>query len=566
MKLSRREIIKAGLLGGCGLTLLSKLPRKKLVNFSESLYYKAPNIMAKTISAPNYLDVITLIGLPEDQQLMFVSLQGIVNKKQPRIYVLQDDQEGRLTWLNDLNIAHRFWSSPWEMLPFYIQYVKGAVIWDPKVPDSINVATNLASLHDFVIISPELINAVSQMGKINNFLDLRNQFFSSDQLYQWASETIWPYCNSSFLFGVSPLEPAGAPPVIQQEFFGQLFPQFPQSELPSADTPNGFLRDFAIVTNGICFSFNPTSFYQQRLFNTLTKKVRGSGAYLGWFPLGALGGEDSGVQLLSQQAIAVFASDFFSNMSVFWAVNATLNPQQQVSYTGSYQNKIYVTFTFTDGDNLQYDQHRMRQIWDDPNRGLYPTNWTISPSLAIFSPFMMAYYLNTKTPNDLLIAGPSGNGYCYPNLWPFELLPNYLTGSVELMNLSGLSIVNILNRINGVSQPLSPQVGSLYDSVIAPQGVFLNWDGTQSQYILGKSTPAIDGALVSSVSGALNYLGALEKFFYNGSKPVFASIGLSAFEMTPSDLVTIVKNLNPDVFVTVRGDLFFYYLRQYLNI
>lgn len=565
MEISRRQLFKLGISSGVLSWLIKSRSIKTLIDASNMLFYKAPVFEANSVKVPNFLDVITLIGLPEDQQIMFVSLQGIVNKTQPKIYVLQDDQEGRLTWLNDLGIPHRFWSSPWELLSFYKTYVKGIVIWDPALTDTINVATNLAALYDLIIVSPELIEPANNYGVAGSIIDLRDKFSNSYAVYKWASKTIWPYCNDSIIFGISPQEPTGPPPVIEQQFFGQFFPQFPENQIPSGLSPNGFLRDFAIVTNGKCFSFNPTVFKEREFFQSTLELQGNHPIYMGWFPSGAQGGEDDGVQLLSKNAVCVFASDFFSNMSVFWAVNSQITPQQQIIYTGTYQNKIYLTFTFSDGDNLQYDQHRLRQIWDDPNRGLYPLNWTISPSLAIFAPYMMSYYLNTASANDLLIAGPSGNGYCYPNLWPTELIGNYIFQSTQAMNMSGLKIVNILNRNNGQDENLTSSVASLYDSIMAPEGVLLNWDATQNVSILGKSTPAINGILVGSTTEAVSYLSNIENNF-NGTKPIFVSVGLYAFNLSPTDVKTIVSNLNTNMFTILRADQFFYYLRQYLGL
>lgn len=61
-----------------------------------------------------------------------------------------------------------------------------------------------------------------------------------------------------------------------------------------------------------------------------------------------------------------------------------------------------------EGDNIQYCQRRMRQLWDDPARGRVPTNWTVSPLLAEIGPALLSHYQRTATANDLLISGPSG--------------------------------------------------------------------------------------------------------------------------------------------------------------
>ena len=67
------------------------------------------------------------------------------------------------------------------------------------------------------------------------------------------------------------------------------------------------------------------------------------------------------------------------------------------------EKKIYLTLTMVEGDNAQYNQHRMRQIWDDAGRGAVPLNWSISAFLYDMGPAIFAYYQSTATANE-----PSG--------------------------------------------------------------------------------------------------------------------------------------------------------------
>ena len=61
------------------------------------------------------------------------------------------------------------------------------------------------------------------------------------------------------------------------------------------------------------------------------------------------------------------AADYFNNGSVFGGVRPALSPPS-LPPTPPLETKIYVTFTMSDGDNIQYDQRRMRILWDNPAR------------------------------------------------------------------------------------------------------------------------------------------------------------------------------------------------------
>src|SRR5436309_7168497 len=100
----------------------------------------------------------------------------------------------------------------------------------------------------------------------------------------------------------------------------------------------------------------------------------------------------------------------------------------------------------SEGDNLQYNQHRLQRIWHDPARGSIAIGWTISPVLSEAAPLMAAYYIDTATPNDELVAGPSGAGYIYPSHLPAKYLPAFLERTGQLMQRMNLTVLEVLNR------------------------------------------------------------------------------------------------------------------------
>src|SRR5690625_3480054 len=59
-----------------------------------------------TFKEPERLDVVDVVGEPGDIKLLLATLQGIVNRKKPRIYLLENVEEGKYTWLKDLNVPY----------------------------------------------------------------------------------------------------------------------------------------------------------------------------------------------------------------------------------------------------------------------------------------------------------------------------------------------------------------------------------------------------------------------------------------------------------------------------
>ncbi|GJM74980.1 hypothetical protein HMSSN036_71960 [Paenibacillus macerans] len=92
--------------------------------------------------------------IPGDIRLLLATLQGVVNRTELRIYLLENQEEGKLTWLNDLQVPYTLHDDYWNLVRKYKNEVKGMIIYDPKVPDSINVATTLAGIKDAVVAQP----------------------------------------------------------------------------------------------------------------------------------------------------------------------------------------------------------------------------------------------------------------------------------------------------------------------------------------------------------------------------------------------------------------------------
>ena len=155
-----------------------------------------------------------------------------------------------------------------------------------------------------------------------------------------------------------------------------------------------------------------------------------------------------------------------------------------------------MTYTFTEGDNFQYNQHRMRVMWDDPARGKVPINWTSSPLLYEGAPAILNYYLNTATENDLLIAGPSGAGYFYPSPWPDASFREFLQANREVYEKTGMTIPYVLNRIDGENVPLSPFKAKAYEEEYNVPGLFISYEDKYGVEIIGDSLP------VSTIRGS----------------------------------------------------------------
>ena len=473
---------------------------------------------------PRSLDVADLTGRPADEQLLLTTLQGLVNRDRPSIYLLQPQNEGPTTWLTELGVPYQRVSEPLDLLTRYRDRVRGAIVTDPAVPATVNVATTLAGLRDGVATSAELAAGAG----LPVLADLRGRFSTELSAYTWAVHNLWPSTSHRLLIGLDP-------------------------------NVAGYLRDYAVANRAMVVFLDPATAGEGPLLSGLLADLPTPSPYLGWWPA-SVNGEDDGTQLTSQHGVYVLAADWCTNLTVFGGVPAPIRASQPSSPPPALANKIYVTLTMTEGDNLQYGQHRMRQIWDDPHRGRVPLNWSTQPLAVDAAPTVLSYYQRTASPNDYLMAGPSGAGYVYPSDWPADTLAAYTEQTARYTRRTGLAAQVILNRLNGNDIPFDAATAARYTSDLRPLGLLMAWTDYTSTSVLAGDTPLSVSWLASSVAEATQAIATASQG-WAGDKPLFLSIGTLAWNLTPTDVVSIVGALGPS-YQVVRGDHYFALARQ----
>ena len=509
------------------------------------------------------LGLLDLEPLSGDERLLATVLAGLANREYdsgPGLYLLGDQEEGRETWLSELRPAqmNRLSHTSLEsVVQRYRSEVGGLIIYDPALPDSINVAVTLSGLERCIPASPRLAHRLASRVPLPIHTDLRGRFSSRLDAYTWQFAELWPRCNHRLLVGIPPAR--GDPPAPY----------------------GGFLQDFAAAEQALVFWLDPGLPEERSLLEAIFSAVPPCTPYLGWFP-NDVAGEFSGTELASAHAVYVVAADFCVNLSALSASKQVYSPKLDLSSVPasgpgdvgsssgiaaplSLEKKIYVTFTFSEGDNLQYMQHHMRRLWEDPARGQVPLNWSVSPRALDFAPALLDFYLRTRTAQDCLVAGPSGAGYCYPNAWPAAELRTFTRQTAEAMRRLGLEVIWILNRVAGASADLPSEVVRAYQEDISPLGILLNYERQAETSILEGGLPQAVTVGVSSREEALGAL-ALAALLWDEEAPLFISLGVLAWSMTPSDVAAVVERLVERLvespYQVVRGDDFFRLVRR----
>ncbi|WP_020387514.1 GxGYxYP domain-containing protein [Kribbella catacumbae] len=663
---SRRTFLAgSGVLTAGGFGLLPGLPA--------AATDKATGRLLPAFGRPNHLHYGDVSKLSGGDQTLLTTLQGIVNRSRPELYFLYADggpQGVDARWLADTHLPTTRYADPLALLAKYRHRIRGAIIHDPAVPDSLNVATTLAGLENAVVADA----AQAKAHGLRIVQDLRGKF-DDDRVktYRWQLENLFPRCTRQLLAGLPPTMvvqaegltwkeiaretrqirdssnrasyPLDVSPglgkeavyVRFQDSFGDdgwgpsvasvsvkangveianFLPGTPAEEpylfdglnssiggegnrfsdgggyfiykiTPPAGTtslvvtvemwnqylvtvtdtaptrvePFPYFRDYVVATKALV-SWLPPNGPTGELLREHFDQVGPTTPYAGWFS-NDVAGEWSGVDLAAQGGSEVLPADFYMNGTVHSGVTAPISDRVPRFTKVQPKNKVYLTLTFGEGDNVQYCQRHMRDLWDDPRRGEAPVNWTVSPLLADVGPALLSHYQRTATKNDLLICGPSGAGYTYPGAWPADQVDAYLKLSGRYMRSTGMDLVYAYNhRENDKWVPFPEEIGRGYADHTPVRGIIQSWEAGDLLVRRG-GIPVIGN--FSPPGKAAEYKAALDAHIatWDGKAPLFIAGGINAWSWTPTDVAQLAKLLTAP-YELLLGNAFFDLLNRVL--
>ncbi|TDU83459.1 GxGYxY motif-containing protein [Kribbella voronezhensis] len=634
----------------------------------------SPARLLPAFERPKHLHYGDVSKLSGGDQTLLTTLQGVVNRTRPELYFSFDT--GTMStpdakWLADMHLPTTTYQNPLDLVAKYRHRVRGAIVHDPAVPDSLNVATTLAGLEDAVVADADQAKAHG----LRIVKDLRGMF-DDDRVktYRWQLDHLFPRVTHKLLAGLPPTRVVAVENVQWKEIAREarqirdssnrgsydldvsaalgkeaVFVRFADSftddgwgasvsevtvkangtqiahflpgtpeeapylfdgvnssiggesnrfsdgggyfiyrfEPPAGTTslvvtvtmwnqylvaatdtsptriePFAYFRDYVVATKALVSWLPPAGETGELLIEHFAKYPT-LAPYMGWFA-NDVSGEWDGVDLASQGGSPVIAADFYMNGTVhagFTApISAKVRPVRRISKP---KNKVYLTLTFGEGDNIQYCQRHLRDLWDDPKRGEVPTNWTISPLLLETGPGLFSHFQRTATANDLLVCGPSGAGYTYPGSWKADQLTQYLKLTGSTLRRTGMDqVYSYSSRADDKWVLLSEEIARGYAEYTPLKGIMQTWDG--DILVTRRGGLPIVGIWGAPGKGA-EYKAALDAHIasWDGSHPLFIAGLINAWSWTPSDMATLAPLLG-DPYELVLANTFFDLLNRTL--
>ena len=386
-------------------------------------------VCARGLNASRALSVLFTDGLSRDDQLLALTLQGVLSRTAPRMYRLAESSADYQLWLNatrdtfGVALDFSFARSLPGLLGAHASELAGYALASLD-DNSTNVALAAAAAAGVVAVT-EANEATAVAAGLKRAFDLRGKSV------EWA---IAQFNNSaSFVFS---------------------------SRVAVLQDPSKLcMGDYAIAAGAVQF-WSPL-IEGSSLVAGVLDAMQPPFAVLGWGP-----DEFHTVDAASRRGGVVIASDWASNLDVLSAFDLPALVQKPVPAAAAAAAPAAaaaaapvhtVCFLMSDGDNAQWDLGGFATGSDwfgSPDRGAVPMGWTTSPALADLAPVVLHYLYGAASDGsqpgmpfrDVFVAGVSGVGYSYPDdTPPGPLLDGYASLTAAYMKKAGLRIANVMS-------------------------------------------------------------------------------------------------------------------------
>ncbi len=431
-----------------------------------------------------------------DSLIFLSSLQGIVNQKEPQLYLLHhpSDQFWLETyqevnqpygWLHQTGII--VLANFEAVINQFAPEIKALVAWDTAVPATLNVATTIAGVEGWPIVRAGSPLAKRLADRWPVGLSLEGQFEDQVAAYQWAIDQYLAQGKTNAMFLAYVLD---GWPAAQYE-----------RGLMTRSGVYALERDYIIQQRGFAFDLSPwrdEAMDQVEVFVDILQTARREAGlrlikvwgFIPWYEKYAAepgaggshhpvegewestwnfsyyagylqgGGGDAWGASLANVSVHKFGPKPAQDLSDqtppseadliaqgYLLSNGRVNPDLTfvLFYAGDY-DLAHTTLVAWSGWE--------RSTWLDEARGKIPLAWGINPGLEEDIPGIMTYMVTTRTANDFLVGANSGAGYVNPQAISRRYRGQWLTRSGDYYDKYGITIQGFVLNGRGYDLPL----------------------------------------------------------------------------------------------------------------
>lgn len=473
-------------------------------------------------------------GLPP--QALIISLQGLVNRTAPRLYLVygKDYAFNNTKALLDFyhqqhHVDYTTLSSVTAALKQFHKYVKGYIVYDQKIRDSIVLSFTLAGIDDAVVVAPDQIPMMKKLG-FRMLADFRGKFENMDttQIYQWAYDHYWNKCKHNILVYMGGEEGKNMQPGV---------------------------ADYGIANRAFFFDLSTdpmTGGTQYLLAKKIYSEMKPFSFIFGWHSY-MKDTEHSSVTLASHYALRVEGLNTLPNMSFNRWIKLPPGYRFHAHHSDlknlKVEKKIYVSFIQSDELGLG--------AWLKPGRGEIPYGWEVPISYYQLAPAILQFYYEQATPNDFFIGALSGPSYTYPKAIPPKYLPTEIKMASKLMKKTDINMFDIFDASDSLTRDLPKRIVDAYFKYMPNAIGFVNGYGPAHTFAVRDGRVFMSFDYYLSPTRKLNEVVAdlKELATLNPKRPYFLCFHVREYTDVKG-IANIMKHLGPE-FKVVPIDVFF---------
>ena len=507
----------------------------------DGLYWPEGQAIPSFSEIEGALDAYTIHSLSDDAKVTLSTLQGLVNRKKTRIYLNGTNalQEGLHTWPERLGIRRKEWTDFYGLIQKYADELDGVVLYSNRSLHVRNLAGTVAGIKNLLPVEESLYATFADHGiNLKVACDLTGLHFNDHlEVYRYLYHTYWKDCSRRIFVSLSPA------------------------------VHTNFTRDMAAAVGAAVTWLDSRIPEEKEVLELFLKDLTpGKSIILGWWPE-----ERSGIGAGTSFGVSTIPSDFYENSTVHASFPHIMHIPP-VPKKPELENKIYLALFLSDGDNVQYCQHRMSVLWDDKDRGSIPLNWTVSPGLVDIGPGILNYFYDSVTDNDCFSSGPSGLGYAliYDQhnkvlfLKDQDKTDAYTKFSHQYLTKNGMRVITIWDQVTDLHYGCyEKNCRSLYGVTMEdwfkdPKPMPLHVENNRLPFMPNRP------AYAETLDELYEELEQTIKD-YDGTKPLFLAAQGVTWSLTPENIKKMVEQFNtlqPGKVEVLRGDHFFTLLNE----
>jgi hypothetical protein len=394
------------------------------------IFPSIPRVTRLVVSHPE------VSGDDVDFWIWYRSLQGLVNRREPHLYLMQlvdtsRPERPRLFEDHWLEYYRTTFGLPVEtqnevdaILDRYKDSITGYIVYDAEdIVQTQNLAITRAGLEDVLPVAPAQEHWMTRHG-IPKRDDLRGRFASNADAAEWAIDNLWPHCHKRLYANLC----------VHRPFWYAM---------------SHTLEDFVVYHRGLALDLplSRQSRRTQALYRRMLDEAETPGVQMNWHCI--CDQEKEYVAEAAQRGFFTLCSVATPNLTIHGGIGDTAasytQPMPAHAACAAEKGKTYVCFYVSDGDATWAMNNLHSGNWLAPSRGDFELGWGLLPLMTQLMPGMLRYYHETRADKDCFWGPSSGAAYTYSHLWPGGLVDHYLTESRRLLDQTGQHGCNMVN-------------------------------------------------------------------------------------------------------------------------